>query len=318
MNSERKAVIFGIKGLKLTKGEKNLIRKKNQPWGIILFSRNIKNISQLKKLVCSIKETASDNNYPILIDQEGGLISRINKIMDFSLFSQSSFGDLYKKDKTKFFYHYKIYIETISNLLKEVGININTVPVLDVSRKKTHKIIGSRSYSNNCKIVKKIGLECIKHFSNNKIGTVIKHIPGHGLATVDSHKTLPIVKNKKEELIKKDFVSFKNIRSHFAMTAHVMYKAYDNKFAATHSKTIINKVIRKHIAFKGLLISDDISMKALPYDLIKNSTLALKAGCNLILHCNGKISEMIKLAKIIPRIDNFTSKKTSQFYNFLR
>ena len=134
----------------------------------------------------------------------------------------------------------------------------------------------------------------------------------------DSHFKLPIVNLKKKLLIKKDFLPFKNTKSLFAMTAHVVYSSYDSLNAATHSKIIINKVIRKHIGFKGIIISDDISMKALKHGLIKNATKALDAGCNLILHCNGNIKEMRELIKFIPTIDRFTQKKTSLFYNFLR
>ena len=313
----RKAVIFGIKGTRLTQ-EEGILIKREKPWGIILFTRNIKNIIQLGALVKDIKNKLKDDKYPILIDQEGGKVSRLNKIIDFSSFSQGYFGKLYNKDKKIFYYHYKIYIEKVSSILKKVGININTVPVLDVLRNKTHLVIGDRSYSNNPNLVSKIGFECIKLFSKNKIGTVMKHIPGHGLATVDSHYNIPIVKASKTELIKKDFKPFKNCNSLFAMIAHIIYEAYDPNFTASHSKIIIDRVVRKHIGFKGIIISDDISMKALRYDLTKNTTQALDAGCNLILHCNGKIKEMIKLAKIIPKIDNFTVKKTSQFYNFLR
>ena len=173
MNSKRKAVIFGIKGLKLTKGEKNLIRKKNQPWGIILFSRNIKNIFQLKSLVDSIKKINKDKKYPILIDQEGGSISRLNKIIDLSIFSQDYFGKLYAKDKKLFLNYYKIYINTVSDILNYIGININTVPVLDVRRKKAHNVIGTRSFSENPTNVSKLGDLCIDFYKKNKIATVI-------------------------------------------------------------------------------------------------------------------------------------------------
>ena len=204
----KKAVIFGIKGIELTKDESNLI-KISKPWGIILFSRNIKNLPQLKKLISQIKFLVNNKNYPILIDQEGGVVSRLNDIIDFSPFSQNYFGNLYNTDKKKFFNYYKIYINSICNIFKEVGININTLPVLDVRRKFTHSIIGTRSFSNNPKIVSEIGKICIKLHENNKIATVIKHIPGHGLAKQDSHLSLPIVKNKKKDLIHSDFSAFK-------------------------------------------------------------------------------------------------------------
>ena len=145
----------------------------------------------------------------------------------------------------------------------------------------------------------------------------MKHIPGHGLSKFDSHFHLPVIKSKKNELIKRDFKPFRECDSLFAMTAHVVYSAYDSINSATHSKIVIDKVIRKHIGFKGLLISDDISMKALKYGLKNNATKALNAGCNLILHCNGNINELRELIKIVPTIDSFTQKKTSHFSKFI-
>tara|TARA_B100000029_G_scaffold86200_2_gene76496 strand:- start:8009 stop:8956 length:948 start_codon:yes stop_codon:yes gene_type:complete len=312
----KKAAILGIGGTKLSNDERTLIRNK-KPWGIILFSRNIKDIKQLKNLIDSIKYCAQDKKYPIIIDQEGGKVSRLNKIVDLSIFSQKYFGQLYIKDKNNFENYYKIYINNVCKILNEVGININTVPVLDVIRTNTHNIIGDRSFSSNAKVVSQLGQLCIKLYEKNKIATVIKHIPGHGLSKVDTHLDLPIIYNKKKELIKNDFKPFKQCKSLFAMTAHIIYSDYDSKFAATQSKIIINKIIRKHISFKGILISDDISMKSLKYGLVDNSRKALDAGCNLILHCNGNIKEMFKLLEIVPTIDKFTQKKTSDFYKFL-
>tara|TARA_Y100000590_G_scaffold385771_1_gene458088 strand:- start:333 stop:1283 length:951 start_codon:yes stop_codon:yes gene_type:complete len=313
----RKAVIVGIKGTKLTYREKKLF-KKYIPWGIILFSRNIKNIYQLRLLVDEIKKIFKDSKYPILIDQEGGKVSRLNKIVDFSIFSQSYFGNLYKKNKKNFFYYYKIYIDKVSDIFKSVGININTVPVLDIRRKYGHNIIGDRSFSDDSLIVSRLGNFCIKLFKENNIATVIKHIPGHGLSNSDSHLTTPVIKNHKTVLIKKDFKVFKKSKALFAMTAHIIYSAFDPINVATHSRIIIKEIIRKKIGFKGILISDDISMKALKRGIKENTIKAINAGCNLVLHCNGNINEIYKILKIAPKIDKLTKKKTSQFYKFLR
>ena len=308
----RKALIIGVKGLALTNEEMQLLKVK-KPWGVILFSRNIRDILQLKSLISMIKNSIKDKKYPILIDQEGGSVSRLNKIIDLSLFSQDHFGRLYKENKINFLHHYKIYIDKVCDILKNVGININTVPVLDIRRKYTHKIIVNRSFSSDSATVSKIGKLCIDLYKKNKIATVIKHIPGHGLSKSDSHYHLPVIKSKKRELIKKDFRPFKECESLFAMTAHVVYSIYDPIYSATHSKIIIEDVIRKYIGFKGLLISDDISMKALKYGLKDNTIKALNAGCNLIMHCNGNINEMRELTKIVPMIDKFTQEKTSHF-----
>ena len=205
----------------------------------------------------------------------------------------------------------------ISYILKYMGININTVPVLDIIKKDTHKIISDRSFSKNKKIVSKLGQLCIKFYKNNKIATVIKHIPGHGSAKKDSHYFTPIVKNSKKNLNANDFAPFKKCKSFFAMTAHVIFNSYDARNTATHSKIIIKSLIRKKFGFKGIIISDDISMKALKFNIKTNATKALDAGCNLVLHCNANIQQMERLIKVVPNIDTFTYKKTSDFYNFL-
>ncbi len=312
----RKAIIFGVKGYKLSQKEKFFL-KKSRPWGIILFSRNIKNLSQLRKLVTDIKKIFSDKKYPILIDQEGGRVSRLNKIINLEIFSQYFFGNLYKKDKKLFYTIYQIYINKICELLKNVGININTVPVLDVTRLNKPNFIAERSFSSNQNLVSKLGKLCINLYQRNKIACVSKHIPGHGMTKLDSHFKTPIVDIDKKKLFNKDFKPFKICKTFFAMTAHVVYTKIDPTNTATHSKIIINNIIRKGINFNGLLISDDISMKSLKYKIELNATKALQSGCNLVLHCNGNLSEMTRLMKVIPKIDNFTKKKTSQFYNFL-
>ena len=154
-------------------------------------------------------------------------------------------------------------------------------------------------------------------FHRNKIATVIKHIPGHGLAKVDSHKSTPIVKSKLKDLNKIDFFAFKNKKSLFAMTAHIIYQNIDKNFTATHSKKVI-KLIKNKIKFKNLLISDDISMKSLKFSIKENTVKAFNAGCHLVLHCNAKYKEMITVAKNSPKVNAFITKKTSQFYKILR
>ena len=184
-------------------------------------------------------------------------------------------------------------------------------------QKKTHKIIGSRAYSNDPKIVSNIGNYCIKFFKKNKIANVIKHIPGHGLAKLDSHLSTPIVRENKKILANIDFAPFKNKDTFFAMTSHIIYKQLDSNNVATHSKFIIQNIIRKKISFKNIIITDDISMKALKYSLKENIKRSFDAGCNIVLHCNGNLTEMYQLANISPNIDSFVIKKTSQFYKFL-
>ena len=315
MISKRKAFITGIKSLKLTTSEVKFL-KKQKPWGIILFSRNIKSINQTKLLTHSIRKLFKDPYYPILIDQEGGRVNRLKNIITFDNLTGEYFGKLYVQDKRKFNIIYRLFIDKSSYLLNQIGVNINTLPVLDLRIKGSSNIIGDRSFSENKKIVSKVGDICIDLFNQNSIGTVIKHIPGHGLAKVDSHNFTPVVDKSINYLIKNDFFPFKNKDSLFAMTAHIIYKKIDPLNTATHSKKIIN-IIRKKIGFKNVLISDDLSMKSLKYDLITNTIKCFKAGCNLALHCNGNFNEMKVVAENSPLVNNFIIKKTSLFYKNL-
>ena len=315
MISKRKAFITGIKSLKLTTSEVKFL-KKQKPWGIILFSRNIKSINQTKLLTHSIRRLFKDPHYPILIDQEGGRVNRLKNIITFDNLTGEYFGKLYVQDKRKFNIIYRLFIDKSSYLLKQIGVNINTLPVLDLRIKGSSNIIGDRSFSENKKIVSKVGDICIDLFNQNSIGTVIKHIPGHGLAKVDSHNFTPVVDKSINYLIKNDFFPFKNKDSLFAMTAHIIYKKIDPLNTATHSKKIIN-IIRKKIGFKNVLISDDLSMKSLKYDLITNTIKSFEAGCNLALHCNGNFNEMKVVAENSPLVNNFIIKKTSLFYKNL-
>ncbi len=315
MISKRKAFITGIKSLKLTTSEVKFL-KKQKPWGIILFSRNIKSVNQTKLLTDSIRKLFKDPHYPILIDQEGGRVNRLKNIITFDNLTGEYFGKLYVQDKRKFNIIYKLFVDKSSYLLKQIGVNINTLPVLDLRIKGASNIIGDRSFSENKKIVSTVGDICIDLFKQNSIATVIKHIPGHGLAKVDSHYFTPVVDKTINYLIKNDFFPFKNKDSLFAMTAHIIYKKIDPLNTATHSKKIIN-IIRKKIGFKNVLISDDLSMKSLKYDLITNTIKSFEAGCNLALHCNGNYNEMRVVAENSPLVNNFIIKKTSLFYKNL-
>ena len=312
----RKAAIVSIAGPFLLKRE-IFILKKEKPWGIILFKRNILSENQLINLIKKIKEVMRDKKFPILIDEEGGRVSRLSNFLDNSFYNQKYFSQIYKINKWVGTQLYKTYINSLSKILLKTGININTSPVLDLTKSNTHKVIGNRSYSNKPHIINELGKLCVNFYKKNKIGTVIKHIPGNGGANTDSHFELPKVNSSFKHLKKTDFKCFKNISSFFAMTAHILYNKIDKENNSTHSAIVIKKIIRKEIGFKGILISDDISMKALKYNLIKNADLALKAGCNLVLYCAGKTKELEKLLHSVPYIDKFTAKKTSEFYKFL-
>jgi beta-N-acetylhexosaminidase len=312
------AIIFGIDSFKLNLNEITFF-KKYKPWGIILFSRNIKNLEQVKNLTTSIKDLFKDKNFPILIDQEGGMVNRFKNIINLENYNAKYFGDIYNNDP-KFYSKFHKFLKTNISILKYCGININTVPVLDLFNADKKNVIGNRSFSKNYKIVVKLSKYLIKYYKKSGLETVIKHIPGHGCTSIDSHFALPQVNLSLDYLKNNDFRTFKKVTSYLAMTAHILYKNIDPIRCATQSKKIINDIIRKYLSFRGILISDDICMKALAGSMLKNAKLTLDAGCNVLLHCNGNLDQMKKLSLIVPEIDNFTNKLTKKikanFYKF--
>ncbi len=303
------AIIFGISGYKLNLQEINFF-KQYKPWGIILFSRNIDNLEQVRNLTLSIRNIFKDNYFPILIDQEGGKVNRFRKIINLDRYSAKYFGDICNN---KIFYSkFNKFLKINSSILKYCGININTVPVLDLFNKDKKSVIGNRAFSQKHNIVIKLSKHLINFYKNSGIETVTKHIPGHGCTNIDSHYHLPKVRFSLDYLKKNDFKTFKQVNSYLAMTAHILYEKLDPVKCATQSKKIINEIIRNYLNFKGILMSDDICMKALSGGIIKNARLSLEAGCNLLLHCSGKIDEMKKLSLVVPEIDNFTYKITQK------
>ena len=307
-------IIFGVKSYKLKKKEKNFFQKSN-PLGFILFERNCKNYKQTKLLIKDLKKTTSHKYTMIMIDQEGGRVARLKNPNWKSYPSAEYFGIKAKKNLSvakKLIFKNSI---EIAKDLKKLGINMNCAPVLDVKYDFTNNVIGDRSFSSNPRIVSELG----KSFCNGlkKIGIIpiVKHIPGHGPSSKDSHKTTPNVDLDLISLNKKDFLPFKKLNKEpAAMIAHIVYNKIDKDIACC-SKEIIKKIIRKKIGFKGLLISDDINMKALK-GTIKNKVKAiLKSGCEIILHCNANIKEMMQIYSSIPLIKNETLKKVSKLNN---
>ncbi len=313
--NNRRSFVVGLKSTKLTIKEKFFL-KKYKPWGVILFTRNIKNIKQAYKLTLSIRKIFNDSKYPILIDQEGGRVNRLRNIISYENLTSTFFGDRFIRNFKEFNFFYRLIIDKTAYLLKLIGVNINTVPVLDLRIKGASNIIGDRSFSKDPKIVSKIGDLCIQYFHENGIGSVMKHIPGHGQAKVDSHLKTPMVNKKLSYLLKKDFAPFKNKKTLFAMTAHIVFSKIDKKYPVTHSKKLI-KLIREKIKFRNILISDDLSMKSLKGNIKENTIKTFNAGCNIALHCNGNLKEMEIVGKNSPKIDKFIKQKTSQFYKIL-
>ena len=242
---KKKAIIISIKGYKLTKKENELLVRE-KPWGLIIFKRNIKSWSQIKTLIKSIRNSTKDPKFPIMIDEEGGAVTRLNNLINFNFYNKF-FGEIYKYDPKTSISSYGKYSRKIASTLKLIGININTVPVLDVIRKNTNNIIGNRSFSSDPSVVKRLGEECIKSYRLERIGTVIKHIPGHGCSSLDSHIKMPKVKNTLKDLKNIDFFPFKLQKSFFAMTAHIKYLMLDNKNAlCSTDNTQVREAMKRH------------------------------------------------------------------------
>lgn len=292
-------IIFGISNTYLTSQEINLLTKYNI-WGIILFARNINSKTQTQNLTNDIRNHSKNQNINILIDEEGGRITRLRKIYPTPLKSAMQLGKLLEESASE---GKKAIINTYTEIairLKSLGINIACSPVADLTTPETHDIIGDRSFSNNINTV----IEAVKIAAdtllNNNILPIIKHIPGHGRATSDSHLALPQITTELNILEKTDFKIFKNLSSYpLAMTAHIIYHALDNNTPITLSPQAIT-YIKTELGYKGKVMTDDIGMKALSkYSLKEIISFALQAKCDYILHCNGKYDEMHEITEIL-------------------
>lgn len=294
-----KAIIFGIKGTSLTEEEKEFFKKVN-PVGFILFSRNLETSSQIKQLIQNLYLCTDRENIPILIDQEGGRVQRLGPKLGYNRYPAAQlFSNLEMKDLERAKELCKINFRILGSDLINLGINVNCAPCLDILDPSAHNVIGDRSFGNEPKIISILGKAAIDGLREAGVMPIIKHIPGHGRALVDSHLELPEVTLSMEELENTDFLPFKELAlySELAMTAHIVYKAIDPDFPITLSPKGI-RFIREHIGFKGILISDDLSMKALEGSLDELAEKSYKAGCDLVLHCNGNLEEMKQVSKV--------------------
>ena len=296
-------LICGIIGPELSESEVQFIKEFN-PWGVIIFDRNCKSKNQLSDLTDALRAITHDH-LPIIIDHEGGRVSRINYSNSIVFKSARFLGDILEKDTELGSHVLSLHSKIMALSLREVGININTIPVLDILSKDESGIIGDRSYSLNKEVATKAGKIVIESLSANGVAPVIKHIPGHGRARVDSHLDLPIIENSISELDDTDFYPFKrNNNTDLAMTAHIIYKDIDNDQPGTLSKKVINDIVRKKIGFNGLIMTDDISMKAIKMPVADAAVKSLDSGCDLVLHCNGSMEEMESIADSINKETN--------------
>jgi len=284
-------VIQDCDGFTLTVEEKALFKDLN-PFGFILFARNCQSPDQVKRLTDEMKKTVGREDVPIFIDQEGGRVCRLNAEYWRKPPSAEAFQKLYEKDKEQGLMAVKVNARLIAEDLRNSGISVNCAPLLDLTFTEADQIIGDRSFGGDSGTVCTLGGAACEGFFAGGILPVIKHIPGHGRAKVDSHKALPVVDTPFDILAQTDFVPFKALKEMpLAMTAHIIYSDIDAENPATLSEKLIRQTIREYIGFKGVLISDDVTMKALSGHAPENTKKALQAGCDLVLHCNGSLDE---------------------------
>lgn len=305
----RTRAIYGCTGTALTAGERAFYGDA-QPWGFILFARNIESREQVKKLVAELRATVNDPKAPVLIDQEGGRVARLNPPQWEARPPAARFAALHNNLPDAA--HEAAYLNArlIAHDLAELGINVDCVPVLDVPVEGADGVIGDRAFGRDPTTIIELGRNVIEGMIEGGVLPVMKHIPGHGRANADSHLALPRVSTSREELSATDFVTFRSLSDcPIAMTAHVVYEAVDPVRPATTSVRVIRDIIRGEIGFNGLLMSDDLSMQALTGTLAQRCKASLFAGCDVVLHCNGVMDEMKQVAGEVSLLEGEALKR---------
>jgi beta-N-acetylhexosaminidase len=305
----RSRAIYGCAGLTLLDAERDFFREV-RPWGFILFGRNVQDPDQIRRLTAALRETVGADDAPILIDQEGGRVARLKPPHWHERPPAARFGALYETNPELAREAVYLNARLIAHDLSGLGINVDCLPVLDVPVPGAHDIIGDRAFGHDPATVIDLGRAQIEGLMEGGVLPVMKHIPGHGRAGADSHLALPRVDADVEKLSASDFVTFRSLDlCPMAMTAHVVYDSIDPQRPATTSPKVIRDVIRGEIGFDGLLMSDDLSMKALDGPLAARAKAALFAGCDVVLHCNGDRDEMIEVAKEAKILDGISLKR---------
>ncbi len=297
-----KAMILGCGGLKLTPDEKAFYRDE-QPWGFIVFARNLSEPSQIRDLVAEMRETVGGRNAPVLIDQEGGRVQRIREPIAPRYPSAAVLGDIYRRDRGQGLRAAWLMSRLHAFDLLKLGINVDCLPVLDVPVAGASNVIGDRAYGTDPVTVGEMGEAAAAGLKSGGVLPVMKHVPGHGRGMADSHHELPVVTTPLSELEAHDFAPFKRLSNELmAMSAHVVYTAVDPDRPASTSRKVIDEIIRGTIGFDGLLISDDSSMNALKGMLGERAAAIVAGGGDIVLHCNGVMEEMRAVASQVPRL----------------
>jgi beta-N-acetylhexosaminidase len=301
MGRSMKPVIFGLSGLSLTPDERALFADV-EPAGYILFKRNIEDRAQVRALTDALRDLHGHDDVPVLIDQEGGRVTRMKPPVWPEFPAGAAFDALYDVSAMTAIEAARCNAEAIALTLTEVGINVDCLPLLDVRVSETTAAIGDRAMGSEPMRVAALGRAVLDGLAKGGVIGVVKHMPGHGRAVVDSHHELPTVSVSKAEL-EQDFAPFRALNtSPMGMTGHIVFEAFDRKRAATMSPIIIDEVIRGEIGFNGLLMSDDLDMNALCGDVPSRAAECVAAGCDLALNCWGRFDEMVAIAERLPDI----------------
>jgi beta-N-acetylhexosaminidase len=297
-----RAFITGVSGLSLTVEERAFLRAE-RPWGFILFKRNIDSPAQVTALIEELRKTISEPDAPVLIDQEGGRVQRFGP-PHWPVYPPGAvFGTLYDMDRASGLNAARLSARLIAADLIDLGVTVDCLPLADLPVAGADAVIGNRAYGTEPGKVAAIARAVTDGLEQGGVLPVLKHIPGHGRATADTHFRLPVVDTPGPELERTDFAAFRPLADlPMAMTAHVVFSALDPAQPATTSATIIEQVIRGSIGFQGLLMSDDVSMNALAGSIAERTRAIVSAGCDMVLHCNGDLAEMRDVARETPEL----------------
>ena len=309
--NESKAMILGCGGLELDDAERSFFTQE-RPWGFILFARNVGDAGQLRDLVADLRACVGRADAPVLIDQEGGRVQRLRPPLVPAYPPGAALGALYAADRQSGLRAAWLLGRLHAADLTRFGINVNCLPVLDVAADGLHDAIGDRALSGDPATVVRLGSRIAEGLMAGGVLPVAKHMPGHGRARVDSHLHLPVVDTPVAELEATDFQPFMALASlPMAMTAHIVYSDIDPDRPATTSPVVVGDIIRRSLAFDGLLMSDDTSMKALSGDFATKAGAIFEAGCDVILHCNGDKDEMREVAANTPALDGEPARRAA-------
>ncbi len=299
-----RAFISGCAGTALSAEEKAFFSE-TQPLGLILFDRNCETPDQVRQLIDSFKSALGTDQTLVLIDQEGGRVQRLKPPQWSQYPPARAFTYLYEQDPRRGLEAVGLVARLMARDLTELGINVNCIPVLDVPAAGAHEIIGSRAYGTDIDTVIALGRAVAESCLQAGVLPVIKHIPGHGRAGADSHESLPTIEAERAELESVDFAPFRALKDMpLGMTGHLLIPSLDENEPVSTSSSIIGRVIRGDIGFKGLLLSDDLSMGALSGHMGRRTHAVLSAGCDVALHCNGDFGEMCAVAEAVPELSD--------------